>query len=68
MLDPKYAGKSILSGAEIDKAYGVITTVSYHRGLDEAKFSTVPNFRLFEPNDEPSSKRLDSDSEDEASV
>ena len=28
MLDPKYAGKSILSGAEINKTYGVITTVS----------------------------------------
>ena len=27
MLDPKYAGKSILSGAKINKAYGVITTV-----------------------------------------
>ena len=24
MLDPKYAGKSILSGAEINKAYGVL--------------------------------------------
>jgi hypothetical protein len=35
MLDPKYAGKSILSGAEINKAYGVITTVSRHLGLDE---------------------------------
>ncbi|KAM9400551.1 uncharacterized protein ACWYII_030419 [Salvelinus alpinus] len=35
MLDPKYAGKSILSGAEINKAYGVITTVS--RCLDEDK-------------------------------
>jgi hypothetical protein len=37
MLDPKYAGKSILSGAEIKKAYGVITTVSRHLGLDEGK-------------------------------
>ncbi|XP_071218617.1 uncharacterized protein [Salvelinus alpinus] len=36
-LDPKYAGKSILSGAEINKAYGVITTVSRHLGLDEGK-------------------------------
>ena len=34
MLDPTYAG--ILSGAEI-KAYGVITTVSRHLGLDEGK-------------------------------
>jgi hypothetical protein len=37
MLDPKYAGKSILSGAEINKAYGVTTTVSRHLGLDEVK-------------------------------
>ena len=37
MLDPKYAGKSILSGAEINKAYGVITTVFRHLGLDEGK-------------------------------
>uniref|UniRef100_A0A8C7R8A7 ATP-binding cassette, sub-family D (ALD), member 3b n=1 Tax=Oncorhynchus mykiss TaxID=8022 RepID=A0A8C7R8A7_ONCMY len=37
MLDPKYAGKSILSGAEINKAYGVITTVSRHLDLDEGK-------------------------------
>ena len=37
MLDPKYAGKSILSGAEINKAYGVIITVSRHRRLDEGK-------------------------------
>ena len=37
MLDPKYAGKSILSGAEINKAFGVITTVSRHLGLDEGK-------------------------------
>ena len=37
MLDPKYAGKSILSGAEINKAYGVITTVSRHLDLDEDK-------------------------------
>lgn len=37
MLDHKYAGKSILSGAEINKAYGVITTVSRHLGLDESK-------------------------------
>jgi hypothetical protein len=37
MLDPKYAGKSILSGAEINKAYGAITTVSHHLGLDEGK-------------------------------
>ncbi|KAM9412479.1 uncharacterized protein ACWYII_026641 [Salvelinus alpinus] len=35
MLDPKYAGKSILSGSEINKAYGVITTVSHHLGLDK---------------------------------
>jgi hypothetical protein len=34
MLDPKYAGKSILSGVEINKAYGVITTMSRHLGLD----------------------------------
>jgi hypothetical protein len=32
MLDPKYAGKSVLSGAEINKAYGVITTMSHHLG------------------------------------
>ena len=37
MLDRKYAGKSILSGAEINKAYGVITTVSRHLGLDDGK-------------------------------
>ena len=37
MLDPKQAGKSILSGAEINNAYGVITTVSRHLGLDESK-------------------------------
>jgi hypothetical protein len=37
MLNPKYAGKSILSGAEINQAYGVITTVSRHLGLDEGK-------------------------------
>jgi hypothetical protein len=37
MLGPKYAAKSILSGAEINKAYGVITTVSCHPGLDEGK-------------------------------
>jgi hypothetical protein len=37
MLDPKYSGKSILSGAEINKAYGVLTTVSHHLGLDEGK-------------------------------
>ena len=37
MLDPKYAGKSILSGAEINKAYGVITTVSRHLGLDDLR-------------------------------
>ena len=37
MLDPKYAGKSILSGAEIKEAYGVITTMSRHLGLDEGK-------------------------------
>ena len=36
-LDPKYAGKSILSIAEINNAYGVITTVSCHLGLDEGK-------------------------------
>ena len=37
MLDPKYARKSILSGAEINMAYGVITTVSRLLGLDEGK-------------------------------
>jgi hypothetical protein len=37
MLDPKYAGKSILSGVEINKTYGVITTMSCHLGLDEGK-------------------------------
>ena len=37
MLDATYAGKNILSGAEINKAYGVITTVSRHFGLDEGK-------------------------------
>ena len=37
MLDPKYAGKSILSGAEINKEYAVITTVSRHLGLDVCK-------------------------------
>ena len=37
MLDPKYAGKSILSGAEINKACGVITKVSRHLDLDEGK-------------------------------
>ena len=37
MLDPKYAGKSILSGAEINKAYGIITTMSRHLGLDKRK-------------------------------
>ena len=37
MFDPKYAGKSILSGAEINKAYGVITTMSRHLGLEEVK-------------------------------
>ena len=30
MLDPKYAGKRILSGAEINKVYGVIPTMSHH--------------------------------------
>jgi hypothetical protein len=39
MLDPKYAGKSILSGAEINKAYGVITSTSRHLGLEERKVS-----------------------------
>ena len=34
MLDPKYAGKSILSCAEINNAYGVITTLSRHLGLE----------------------------------
>ena len=38
MLDPKYTGKSILSGTEINKVYGVISTVSRHLGLDEGKF------------------------------
>jgi hypothetical protein len=37
MLDPKYAGKSIPSGAEINKAYGVITTMSHRLVLDEGK-------------------------------
>ena len=37
MFDPKYAGTSILFGAEINKAYGVITTMSHHLGLDEGK-------------------------------
>ena len=37
MFDPKYAGKSILSGAEINKAYGVITSLSRHLGLDEGQ-------------------------------
>jgi hypothetical protein len=37
MSDPKSAGKSILFDAEINKAYGVITTVSRHLGLDEGK-------------------------------
>ena len=37
MLDPKYAGKSILSGGEINKPDGVITSVSRHLGLDEGK-------------------------------
>ena len=37
MLDPKYAGKSHLSGEQINKAYGVITTMSRHLGLDEGK-------------------------------
>jgi hypothetical protein len=32
-----YAGKSILSGAEINKAYGVITTLSRHLGLNAVK-------------------------------
>jgi hypothetical protein len=36
-LDPKYSGKNILSGTEINKAYGVITTVSRHLGLEEGK-------------------------------
>ena len=36
-LDPKYAGKSILSGAEILKAYGVITAMFHHLGLAEGK-------------------------------
>ena len=42
MLDPKYAGKSILSGSEINKAYGVITTMSLHLGLDEGKVLDSP--------------------------
>jgi hypothetical protein len=37
MLDPKYAGKSILSGAEINQAYGALPTVTRHPGLDEGK-------------------------------
>ena len=37
MFDPKYSGKSILSGAEINKAYVVITTVSRHLSLDKGK-------------------------------
>ena len=35
MLDLMHVGKSILSGADINKAYGVITTVSRHLGLNE---------------------------------
>ena len=35
MLDPKYAGKSILSGAEITQPYGVLTTASRPRALEE---------------------------------
>ena len=37
MLDPKHAGKRILSGVEINKAYVVIIFVSRHLGLDEVK-------------------------------
>jgi hypothetical protein len=37
MLDPKYAGKSIRSGAELNKAYGVIITVSHNLSLNEGK-------------------------------
>jgi hypothetical protein len=37
MSDPKYAGKSILFGAEINKAYGVIITMSRHLGLNKGK-------------------------------
>ena len=45
MLDHKYACKNILSGAEINQAYGVLTTVSRHLGLDEGKVlgSTLPS-------------------------
>ena len=41
MLDPKYACKSILSGAEINKAYGVITTVSPPWPWMRARFLAV---------------------------
>ena len=45
MLDPKYAGKSILSCAELNKAYGVITTGSRHVGLDEGKvLGSLPKY------------------------
>ena len=37
MLYPRYAGKSILSDAEINNAYCVIITVFRHLGLDESK-------------------------------
>jgi hypothetical protein len=50
MLDPKYACKNILFGAEINQAYGILTTVSRHLGLDKgmvlgslAKYSTLPS-------------------------
>jgi hypothetical protein len=41
ILDTKYAGKSILSGTEVNEAYGVITTITCHLGLDEALDSVV---------------------------
>lgn len=36
MLDPKY-DRAILSGEEINDAYGVITVMSDHLGLDKRK-------------------------------
>lgn len=36
MLDPKYDG-GVLSGEEVSSAYGVITTLSDHLGLDSGK-------------------------------
>ena len=37
VLDPRYAGKSILPGAEFNKDYGVITAVARHLGLVKGK-------------------------------